>query len=50
VWDVDLLGADVVNVYRASGPGSPVIYRRGDVADAEPALPGWTMPVDDLLL
>jgi hypothetical protein len=21
---------------------------RGEVADAEPALPGWRMPVDDL--
>jgi len=23
-------------------------YRRGDVAEAEPAVPGWSMPVDDL--
>jgi Uma2 family endonuclease len=48
VWDVDLLGDDVVRVYRASDPATPAIYRRGDVAEAEPAVPGWTMPVDDL--
>lgn len=48
VWDVDLIGADTVKVYRASDPAHPTIYRRGDVAEAEPAVPGWTMPVDDL--
>jgi Uma2 family endonuclease len=48
VWDVDLLSADVVNVYRASEPDKPTIYRRGDIAEAEPAVPDWTMPVDDL--
>ena len=50
VWDVDLLGADVVKVYRASDPDHPTIYRWGDIAEAEPAVPGWTMPVDDLLV
>ena len=48
VWDVDLLGADVVRVYRASDPERATIYRRGEIAEAEPAVPGWTMPVDDL--
>ena len=48
VWDVDLLGADVVRVYRAREPERPTVYRRGDVAAAEPAVPGWSMPVDDL--
>lgn len=48
VWDVDLLSAEVVRVYRASHPDHPTIYRRGEVAEAEPAVPGWTMPVDDL--
>lgn len=50
VWDVDLLGPDVVKVYRAPDPDAPTIYRRGDVAEAEPAVRGWTMPVDDLPL
>jgi Uma2 family endonuclease len=48
VWDVDLLGPDVVRVFRASAPNTPTIYRRGQTAEAEPALPGWTMPVDEL--
>jgi Uma2 family endonuclease len=48
VWDVDLLGDDVVRVYRAGQPDTPTIYRRGEVAEAEPAVHGWRMPVDDL--
>lgn len=48
VWDVDLLSDDVVKVYRASTPDSPQIYRRGELAVAEPAVPGWKMPVDEL--
>jgi Uma2 family endonuclease len=50
VWDVDLLGETPVCSYRASEPESPTLYRRGEVADAEPALPGWSMPVDDLFV
>lgn len=48
VWDVDLLGDEVVKVYRAADPNNPTIYRRSEVAEAEPAVPGWRMPVDDL--
>lgn len=48
VWDVDLLSDEVVRVYRASAPEQPTIYRRGAQSEAEPAVPGWTMPVDDL--
>ena len=48
VWDVDLLSVDVVKVYRASEPTKPAIYRRGEIAEAEPAVPGWSMPVDNL--
>jgi Uma2 family endonuclease len=48
VWDVDLLSDDVVSVYRASDPESATIYQRGEVAEAEPAVPGWTMAVADL--
>jgi len=50
VWDVDLLGADVVRVYRANDPIKATVYHRGENAEAEPAVPGWTMAVDDLLL
>jgi Uma2 family endonuclease len=48
VWEVDLLSKDMIEVYRASDPNNPTIYRRGDIAEAEPAVPGWTMPVNDL--
>lgn len=48
VWDVDLLGENVVTVYRRNVPDAPTIYHRGEIAEAEPAVPGWSMPVDDL--
>jgi Uma2 family endonuclease len=48
VWDVDLLSDDVVRVYRASDPERATVYHRGEIAEAEPALSGWTMAVDDL--
>ncbi len=48
VWDVNLLAPDVVRVYRATHPDSPTTYARGESAEAEPAVPGWTMPVNDL--
>ena len=48
VWDVDLLGEDVVRVYRAADPEIPTTYQRGEEAEAVPALPGWRMLVDEL--
>ena len=48
VWDVDLLSDDVVRVYRAERPDAPTVFRRGEVADAEPAVPGWHFAVDEL--
>ena len=48
VWDVDTLSEDVVKKYTANNPTMPTIFRRGEIADAEPAVPGWTIPVDDL--
>ena len=48
VWDVDLLSDDVVKVYRSSDPETSTIYRKGEMAEAESAVPGWRMPVDDL--
>ncbi len=47
VWDVDLLGNDVVKVYRADEPETPTCYHRGDMAEAEPAVPGWQMAVGE---
>ena len=48
VWDADLQNEDVIKKYSASAPANPTIFRRGDMADAEPAVPGWRMAVDDL--
>ncbi|MEX0613087.1 MAG: Uma2 family endonuclease [Pirellulales bacterium] len=48
VWDVDLLSEDVIRVYRADSPEQPTIYRRGETADAAPAVPGWKFSVDEL--
>lgn len=50
VWDVDVLREQVVRVYRASDPIHPTVYHRGDVAEAEPAVPSWSMPVDELFV
>ena len=50
VWDVDLLSEEIVRVYRANDPEHATIYRRGEIAEAEPAVPGWTMPVDALFM
>jgi len=46
VWDVDLLSENVVRVHRVSDPDRPTIYLRGQIAEAEPAVPGWSMAVD----
>ncbi len=43
VWDVDLLSNEVVKSYRYDLADQPEIFRPGDVAHAEPAVPGWTM-------
>lgn len=45
VWDVDPI-AEVIHCYRASDPEHPATFRRGDLADAEPAVPDWRVPVD----
>src|SRR5205823_6599890 len=47
VWDVDPR-LRCVRVYRADTPDQPIIFHKGQMADAEPAVPGWRMAVDDL--
>jgi Uma2 family endonuclease len=47
VWDVDP-EAQTIAVHRASAPTQPTIFRSGDQADAEPAVPGWRIDVDAL--
>ena len=48
VWDVDVLREGVIRAYRAASPDASTVYRRGDQAEATPALPGWSFPVDDI--
>jgi Uma2 family endonuclease len=48
VWDVDVLRDKFVGVYRAGDPNNPTIYNAGEIAEAVPALPGWTMAVDEI--
>ena len=48
VWDVDVLRDQVIRCYRSDDSDDPTVFHRGEVADAEPALPEWSMPVDDL--
>ena len=47
VWDVDP-GAETVAVYRRDSPEQPAVYRHGEIAEAEPAAPGWRMAVDEI--
>lgn len=48
VWDVDVLRDEIINRYTSDDPNNPKTFHRSQLADAEPALPGWSMPVDDL--
>lgn len=47
VLDADPL-AETVAVYSASAPDKPTVYSRGQIIEAEPAAPGWRLPVDEL--
>lgn len=48
VWDVDLLQEEVIKAYAANDPDNPRLFHRGDIADAEPAVPGWRFEVERL--
>jgi Uma2 family endonuclease len=47
VWDVDPV-AGTVTKYTAADPLAPAVFGPGREADAEPAVPGWRLPVDAL--
>ena len=47
VWDVDPV-ANVIVSYSATSPDEPLIFKPGQVAHAEPAVPGWTIDVKSL--
>lgn len=48
VWDVDLLSRDTIKSYSTDDPANPKTFRRSDMADAEPAVHGWRILVDEL--
>ena len=45
VWDVDP-EAQLIRSYRSPTPDRPTVFSAGQIADAEPAVPGWRLPVD----
>ena len=47
VWDVDPLAATIAK-YSATDPQMPTIFSTGQTADAEPALSGWCLNLDEL--
>jgi Uma2 family endonuclease len=48
VWDVDLLHENVIKSYTCENPDTPQVFKRGEIANAESALPDWTFEVDEL--
>jgi Uma2 family endonuclease len=47
VWDVDPI-AETITCNRRAAPAQGVVWRRGDTADAEPAVPGWRIAVEEV--
>jgi len=47
VWDVDPIAGTIAS-YTAATPQPAKLFAAGQIADAEPALPGWRLPVDEL--
>jgi Uma2 family endonuclease len=44
VWDVDPI-AERIESYRADARDQPAVFTSGQIADAEPAVPGWRIEV-----
>lgn len=47
VWDVDPVACTITS-YRADDPDAPTVFNLEQIADAEPALPGWRVSVSDI--
>ncbi len=47
VWDVSPHERTVAR-YRVGAPETPHVFLMGEIADAEPALPGWRMALRDI--
>ena len=48
VWDVDVLRDRVIRSCLAVNPNATKVFHCGEIADAGPVLPGWSLRVDDL--
>jgi Uma2 family endonuclease len=49
VWDVDPRDG-VVRAYKADDPSRAIVFAKGSIADAEPAVQGWTLAVSEILV
>ncbi|MFM7316363.1 MAG: Uma2 family endonuclease, partial [bacterium] len=49
VWDVDPDGPAIVRLYLHTQPDHAIAFQKNDIAHAEPVLPGWQLPVNDIL-
>ena len=47
VWDVDTLN-NCVHRYQRTNPSVKKTFSLGQLADAEPAVPGWQASVDEI--
>lgn len=47
VWDVDPV-SEQIGLDAADKPDRPVVFRRGQIANAATAVPGWSVPVDEV--
>jgi Uma2 family endonuclease len=47
VWDVDPI-AETIAIYRHDSPDQPNVFGIGEAANAEPAMPGWTLPLSEV--
>ena len=48
VWDVDPL-ANTITVYRVGEPEQGQVFGMSDTVDAEPAMPGWKVAVNEIM-
>ena len=49
VWDVDPI-AGTMTSYRSDATTTPIVFKVGETATAEPALPGWMANVAEALV
>lgn len=47
VWDVDPVNDRIVK-YGSDAPDQPLVFVKGQTADAELAVPNWTISVDSI--